>query len=163
MKIFFTCLLVLIAFGARSQTEPALPSPCFSNGKANQNNLTVSGNSIFTFSNLSSFTSTQVLSNITVNVKSSAKYRLYIAGEITYSGTSPNTPIPIDTFSITASNRGTSPSNVPLSASYLEVAQRGSSTAGLSHVLTITRNPLPDFTQGPGTHTLTLHIRYCQY
>lgn len=163
MKIFLTCLLILIAFGARSQTEPALPSPCLNAGTTKNNNLTVSGNSTFTFSNLSSFTSTQVLSNITVTVKSSARYRLYIAGEITYSGTSPNTPIPIDTFSITASNRGTSPANVPLSGSYFEVAQRGSSTGGLSHVLSITRNPLPDFTQGPGTHTLTLHIRYCQY
>lgn len=163
MKIFFTCLLVLIAFGARSQTEPALPSPCNSLGPGNKNNITVSGNATFTFSNINSFTSTQVLSNITVNVKSSARYRLYIAGEITYSGTSLNTPIPINTFSITASNQGTSPSNVPLSASYLEVAQWGSSTTGLNHVLTITRNPLPDFTQGPGTHTLTLHIRYCQY
>lgn len=44
-----------------------------------------------------------------------------------------------------------------------EVAQWGSKTTGRTHILSLTRKQLNRFTQAPGTHTLTLHIRYCQY
>lgn len=149
---------------AKAQTEPALPSICLNKGPDAQNNLTVSGNTTFTFSNLTDFDNTQALNNITITVASSQAYKLYIAGVMTaITASSTNTPIPINTFTISSTNRGTSPATVTLSNSYLEVAQFGNKTSGLSHTLTITRNALNGFTQAPGTHTLTLHIRYCQY
>lgn len=150
--------------GVFAQTEPALPFPCNSYGPDSKNNLTVTGNTTFTFNNLTDFSSSESLNTISVTVESSDNYKLYIAGEMTaISGSSTNTPIPINTFTISATNRGTSPASITLSNSYLEVAQYGSKTGGRTHVLTITRNPLNTFTQAPGTHTLTLHIRYCQY
>lgn len=133
-------------------------------GNTAQNNMTVAGTTTFTFTTLADFNTTQALNNITVNVKSSQKYKLYIAGVMTaITATTTNTPIPINTFTISSTNRGTSPVTVTLSNSYLEVAQFGNKTTGIDHILTITRNALSDFTQKPGTHTLTLHIRYCQY
>lgn len=156
--------MMSLAINAYTQSEPALPSPCLSAGPDNKNNMTITGTTTFTFNNLSDFSGSQALNNITVNVKSSAKYKLYIAGVMTaITSSSTNTPIPINTFTIASTNRGTSPATVTLSNSYLEVAQFGSNTNGLTHVLTITRNALNDFVQAPGTHTLTLHIRYCQY
>jgi len=147
-----------------TQTEPALPSPCLNNGNTKQNNMTVTGTTTFTFNTLTDFSSSESLNNITVEVKSSENYRLYIAGEMTgLSSSSTNTPIPINTFTVSATNRGTAPATITLSNSYLEVAQFGTKTNGLTHVLTITRNALNNFVQAPGTHTLTLHIRYCQY
>lgn len=163
-KIFLLILILCLGIEGYTQTEPAMPSPCFSAGTNNKNNMTVSGTTTFTFNSLSDFSSSEALNTITVNIKSSAKYKLYIAGEMTgLSSSSTNTPIPINTFTISATNRGTSPTTVTLSNSYLEVAQFGSSTNGLTHVLTITRNALNNFVQAPGTHTLTLHMRYCQY
>lgn len=157
-------LIVGLSIDAYTQSEPALPSPCYSNGNNSKNNMTVIGTTTFTFTNLSDFSGTQALNNITVNIKSSDKYKLYIAGVMTgLSSSSTNTPIPINTFTVSSTNRGTSPATITLSNSYLEVAQFGNNTNGLTHVLTITRNALNSFVQAPGIHTLTLHIRYCQY
>ncbi|HYK76379.1 MAG TPA: hypothetical protein VEV16_05335 [Daejeonella sp.] len=165
MKFSFLLFLTLIfsVHISLAQVRPPDPSPCVDNGPNNKNNnLTVTGNTTFTFSNASDFDISQASSSITVNVMSSNQYRLYIAGEISYSGTLPNTPIPLNTFTISASNRGTSPVSIPLSGSYQEIAE-ANNKKGVNHVLTITRLPLPDFTQAPGTHTLTLHFRFCQY
>ena len=126
--------------------------------------MTITGNTTFTFSNIADFEKSEALDNITVNVKSSHSYKLYIAGVMTgITASSTNTPIPINTFTIASTNRGTSPTSITLSNSYLEVAQYDSSTSGVNHTLTITRKALKDFVQAPGTHTLTLHIRFCQY
>jgi hypothetical protein len=166
MKKIFVVLLI-IGFYSRvyAQIEPALPFPCYSAGADAKNNMTVTGNTTFTFTNITDFTQSETLNTITVNVESSDKYKLYIAGEMTaISASGTNTPIPINTFTISATNRGTSPSTITLSNSYLEVAQYSTRTTGsVSHVLSITRNPLTSYQQAPGTHTLTLHIRYCQY
>ncbi|MBC8054104.1 MAG: hypothetical protein H7Y13_13645 [Sphingobacteriaceae bacterium] len=126
--------------------------------------MTVTGNTTFTFPDLTSFGTSEALSGITVNVKSSARYKLYIAGVITSQiGSSTNTIIPINTFTVSATNRGTtSPATITLADTYLQIAQ-GASTNGRNHVLTITRNALNTFTQAPGGHVLTLHIRFCQY
>lgn len=126
--------------------------------------MTVAGNTTFTFSTLGSFDATASSNAITVTIASSQRYRLYIAGVMTaITASSTNTPIPINTFTIASTNRGTSPATVTLSNSYLEVAQYFTSTTSRSHTLTITRNILNTFVQEPGNHTLTLHIRYCQY
>lgn len=158
-------LFLLIGFSLSSYSqEPALPSPCLSGGNTNLNNMTISGTTTFTFNTLADFSGTQASNAITVTVKSSANYKLYIAGIMTSPAASTtNTSIPINTFTISSTNRGTSPATVTLSNSYLEVAQLGTSTKGLAHVLTITRNAMNTFTQAPGDHILTLHIRYCQY
>lgn len=166
MRIFilFLSIIFIATFKVKAQTEPALPAVCINNGNPTQNNMTVAGTTTFTFSTLADFSTTQSLNNITVNVKSSQKYKLYIAGVMTaITASSSNTPIPINTFTISSTNRGTSPVTVTLSNLYLEVAQLGNGTNGINHILTITRNALSDFTQAPGTHTLTLHIRFCQY
>ena len=111
--MIFTILVV------KAQIEPALPAVCLNKGKDANNNLTVSGNTTFTFSNLTAFDNTQALNNITVTVESSQKYRLYIAGVMTaITASSTNTPIPINTFTISSTNRGTSPATVTLSNSY---------------------------------------------
>ena len=147
-----------------AQVEPPLPSPCNSYGPSNKNNMTITGNTTFTFNNLTDFGTSQALNNITVNVESSIRYRLYIAGEMTaIDGSSTNTPIPINTFTISSTNRGSAPVTVTLSNSYLQVAQYGNRTTGRNHTLTITRKAMNTFKQAPGTHVLTLHIRYCQY
>lgn len=162
--ILFLAIIFIAIFNVKAQTEPAFPAGCLNNGNSTKNNMTVAGTTTFTFSTLADFSTAQALNNITVNVKSSQQYKLYIAGVMTaVTASSSNTPIPINTFTISSTNRGTSPVTVTLSNSYLEVAQFGNSTNGVNHILTITRNPLTDFTQAPGTHTLTLHIRYCQY
>ncbi len=166
VKVFY--LLFVLTFlnilSLKAQTEPALPTVCINNGNDSKNNMTVSGSTTFTFSNLAAFDNAQALNNITVTVESSQKYRLYIAGVMTaVSASSTNTPIPINAFTISSTNRGTSPATIALSNSYLEVAQYASPTTGRNHTLTITRNALNDFVQAPGTHILTLHIRYCQY
>lgn len=165
MKIlYFLIFVFVVSLEANAQTEPALPSPCFSYGPNSKNNMTVIGNTTFTFANLADFDGSQSSNTITITVESSQKYRLYIAGVLTaITASASNTPIPINTFSIASTNRGTSPASVILSNSYLEVANYASSTTGLSHTLTITRNVLNTFQQEPGSHTLTLHIRYCQY
>lgn len=163
-NIFLSLLLIGFSLDIYAQIEPPLPSPCYSYGPNSKNNMTVTGNTTFTFSNVAAFESSQSLNTITVNIEASLGYKLYIAGEMTsQSGSSTNTPIPINTFTISSSNRGTSPATVVLSNSYMEVAQYGGKTSGRDHVLTITRNPLADFVQAPGIHTLTLHIRYCNY
>lgn len=161
-------LLFLIVFGFNipvlAQVEPPLPSPCYSYGPGAKNNMTVTGSTTFTFNSVADFESPQSSNTITVNVKSTLGYRLYIAGVVTaVSASSTNDPIPVNAFSISSTNRGTSPASVTLSESYLEVAYRGTKTSGTTHVLTITRNALNDYKQAPGTHTLTLHIRYCQF
>lgn len=165
MKIFYFLLFVFaFALEVSAQTEPPLPTVCFNNGPNPKNNLTVIGNTTFTFSNLAEFDASESSNNITVTVESSQKYRLYIAGVMTaLTGSASNTQIPVNTFTIASTNRGTAPALVTLSNSYLEVANFGSSTNGLSHTLTITRNMLNTYQQEPGSHTLTLHIRYCQY
>ncbi|MEJ6979306.1 hypothetical protein WG906_02515 [Pedobacter sp. P351] len=153
-----------LAINAYTQTEPALPSPCLNAGPASKNYITVTGTTTFTFNTLSDFSSSESLNNITIYLQSTAKYKLYIAGVMTgLSSSSTNTPIPINTFTVSSTNRGTSPATVTLSNSYVEVAQLGIPTNGINHVLTITRNALSGFVQAPGTHTLTLHIRFCQY
>lgn len=166
-KITLLVLIVIWAAEAYTQIEPALPSPCYSEGTDVRNNMTVTGTTTFRFNSTADFSSSEALNNITVSIKSSARYKLYIAGVMAgLSASSTNTPIPINIFTISSSNRGTSAATVTLSNSYSEVAQYGSATtAGTEriHVLTITRNALNDFVQAPGTHTLTLHIRYCQY
>ena len=166
MRIFilFLAIIFISIFNVKAQTEPAAPAICLERGNSGNNNMTVAGTTTFTFSTLADFSTSQALNNITVNVKSSQKYKLYIAGVMTaITASSSNTPIPINTFTISSTNRGTSPVTVTLSNLYLEVAEFASSTNGINHILTITRNALSDFTQAPGTHTLTLHIRYCQY
>ena len=126
--------------------------------------MTVSGSTTFTFANLAAFDASQSSNNITITVASSQKYKLYIAGVMTaVTPSATNTAIPINTFTLASTNRGTSPATVTLSNSYLEVADFPNNTNGLSHTLTITRNTLNTFEQEPGNHTLTLHIRYCQY
>ncbi|MBC7487031.1 MAG: hypothetical protein H7282_09810 [Cytophagaceae bacterium] len=166
MKRFY--FLFLISFTTTievsAQIEPALPSVCLNNGPNNKNNMTVTGNTTFTFANLAEFDASQSSNTITITVASSQKYKLYIAGVMTaVTASATNTAIPINTFTIASTNRGTSPATITLSNSYLEVADFPSSTTGLSHTLTITRNTLNTFSQEPGNHTLTLHIRYCQY
>lgn len=156
---------MFVTVNVNAQTEPALPSICFNNGpNNNKNNMTVTGNTTFTFATLAAFGASQSSNTITITVASTARYRLYIAGVMTaLTASATNTPIPINTFTIASTNRGTSPASVTLSNSYLEVANFTTSTNGLSHTLTITRNPLSTFQEEPGNHTLTLHIRYCQY
>lgn len=161
-KIYLVLLLSIFSITvSRAQSEPPIPTICNNFGPDAKNNMTVTGNTTFTFSNVSDFATSQSSNTISVNVLSSNQYKLYIAGYITYSG-SPNTPIPINTFTVSATNPGSSPASITLSNSYQEVAQ-SIDKKGVTHVLTITRNPLPNFTQAPGTHTLTLHLRYCQY
>jgi hypothetical protein len=161
-NLFFFVVVMSFSIAGYSQVEPPLPSPCYSYGPGNKNNLTVTGNTTFTFSDIAAFDGSQSFNTITINVKSSQGYKLYIAGEMTSPvASSTNTPIPINTFTLSTTNRGTSPATVTLSNSYMEVAQYASSTNGRDHVLTITRNALNDFVQAPGNHTLTLHIRYC--
>ena len=165
MKTAYLIILISIfsLCRANAQTEPALPAGCLNAGNSSQNNISISGTTTFTFADLAAFDGNQASNAITVTVKSSAKYRLYIAGVMTgLTASTTNTPIPINTFNISATNPGTSPA-ITLSNAYQEVAQWGSTTNGRAHILTITRNQLNAFTQAPGSHTLTLHIRFCQY
>lgn len=159
-------LALLLAEEAAAQTVPPAPFNCNTSGKFQ---LTVTGSPEFTFSNLTDFSVTETNNTLNINVKSnSSSYRVYIAGEIIgLTASATNTPIPIGTFSVSATNPGTGPATpFPLTGngSYQLLAQ-GSSTsgnAGRDHQVFLTRGILNTFVQEPGNHTLYLHIRICQ-
>ena len=166
----FKLLIILLTFSlgavtANAQTEPPQPLNCNTSGKFE---LTVTGSPSFTFNSYTDFSVSQSLNTLNINVKSnSGSYRVYIAGEIISPTSLPNTPIPIGTFSVSATNPGTGPvAPFPLTGngSYQLLAQGGSTTGkvGRDHQVTLTRGVLNSFTQAPGDHALYLHIRICQ-
>jgi hypothetical protein len=164
--VFFSASLAL-----RAQTAPPIPATC--NAPFGTCSLTIIGSTAFQLNDLTDFTSSESLSTITINVKSSRAYRVYIAGElIGMTESARNTIIPIGTFTVSASAQDAGGPAAPFQLAGNSVYQlliqntalKGPSlTAGRDHVLTINRNALSTFTQAPGNHNLYLHFYLCQY
>ena len=174
MKHFYHTLILLIISVCICQGQPANPSPCSTGGGTtfNINSTSVT----FNFNSQSLFTA-GTLSNNTVQltVKSnSSAYTLYVAGSMAYSGSLPDTPLPLGAFTVQASLPGSASSTVTLGSSYVPIAIRSkTSGSGETQIITITVDPtkpagtntgaINEFLQAPGTgvHTLTLYFCLC--
>jgi hypothetical protein len=153
---------------AQTPTRPIDPAGC--GATTNKNVMTITGNTAFSINTLADFSNaTPSGSTININVNSDARYRIYVAGEIT--GTMETTEVfPTTSFSVVATVPGNGPAiATPLAQSrvYQMLVESPAKAVGQgqNHVLTITRNPLLDFKQAPGSinHTLYLHFLLCLY
>lgn len=160
MKHFWlvTILLISAGFCAHAQTPSTPPTGC--SGKTGNPSITIkSGSPSFSFSSLSAFSTSQP-SSITLTITSAQPYTLYSAGVITaLTGSSTNTVIPINTFSVSA-NGATA---VTLSNQYLPIATNVAKSV-TTQVITINLNAVGNmdtFQQAPGSHVLTLYFYLC--
>ncbi|RQO67563.1 hypothetical protein DBR43_23840 [Pedobacter sp. KBW06] len=168
LSVFF------FGFFIRANAQPAAPSPCTALGTEARNKLTVvsEGTLNFTLGTLNSFETEQTYSNnIRLNVLSrDSKYRLYVAAELSLSG-SPSTVIPLNNFQVQTALVGTNPqnritvSNVTLSGAYQQFAQRNNATNTAVDVfdLTVKLSGMNTYTQAPGNYILKFHYRLCHY
>lgn len=91
-----------------------------------------------------------------------SSYKVFVAGVVTGLTGVETTPIPLTSFTVSATNPGGSQTpQVTLGESYKMVVAAGKAKNRV-HQITLTRAPIPDFTQAPGSHTVLLHIRICQ-
>ena len=160
----FRTLLLLLALNVcaevtRAQLPPSDPVTC----NANPNfRFSVSGNTTMVLSNLTDFLNPQSIS-FSIDVESNNNsYKVYIAGVVTGVSGAESTLIPLNSFTVSASNSGgTQIPAITLNENYQVVVAAGKAKSR-THQITLTRAPLSTFTQAPGTHTVLLHIRICQ-
>lgn len=158
----------------RLNAQPPAPAVCNALGAESSNKLTVvsEGTLNFTLGTLNSFETTQTYSNnIRLNVLSrSSKYKVYIAAELSLAG-SPSTAIPLSNFLVQPVLSSTNPqnritvSNVTLSGTYQQFAQRTNATGTSGDVfdLTVQLSGMNTYVQAPGNYTLKFHYRLCHY
>ena len=153
--------------------QPSDPATCLSSGNANRNKLTFNsqGTTTYALSSISNFESTLTYTNnINLNVLARDKrYRVYVAGEMTYTTGGTTTMIPLSNFRVepilSGSNSSVSETQVTLTSAYQQIIQDTGTTDsnGDDFLITIKLLPLDDYTQSPGNYKLKLHFRLCQY
>jgi len=173
MKLSFFLLLFVVLVTLSASAQPADPATCLSSGTAARNKLTFTsqGTTTYTLSSISDFESTLTYTNnINLNVLAQDKrYRVYIAGEMTYTTGGTTTNIPLSNFRIEPVQSGTkntvSVTQVVLTSDYQEIILNTSQTdaQGNNFLITIKLLPLNTYLQSPGNYQLKLHIRLCQY
>ncbi len=154
-------ILALLAIPAmtEAQVPPADPAGC----KSHPNfRFSVSGNTSMVLDNLTKFLTPQSVT-FAINVESNnSSYKVYIAGVVTGLTGSETTIIPLNNFTVSASNPGgTEAPPLTLNENYQVVVAAGK-VKSRTHQVTLTSAALDKFTQAPGTHTVLLHIRICQ-
>ncbi len=194
MKHFylFILLLVFVVYYGRAQNPTTPPSGCnlLTSGCGNvvdshphslSPSMSVSGIPSITFVTIADFTAASITDHsIIVTINNLPKtangktftgvYTLYVAGSIAYTGSLPDSPIPLGAFKVAASTPGAAPVlGVTLSNQYLPVATNVDPNSTTSETLTITLTPsvvpMNAYLQAPtvasGDHTLTIYLLFC--
>ncbi|HEY0895949.1 MAG TPA: hypothetical protein VGE15_05305 [Sphingobacteriaceae bacterium] len=158
-SFWFVLALLACSLSGMAQLPPADPAPCNAHPKFR---FTVSGSPSMVLNSLTDFLNPQSVT-FSIDVESNNNsYKVYVAGVVTGLTGVETTPIPLTSFTVSATNPGGSQSQpVTLGESYKMVVAAGK-VKNRVHQITLTRAALPDFTQAPGTHTVLLHIRICQ-
>ena len=170
----FAFLFIILFAGQVAQAQTAPPVPAGNIPTNSKSIFTITGGTSFLIGDLpngmADFTSTESTSTITINVKSDTRYRVYVAGEILRTLESTESIIPINTFSVNATNQGGGPATafqLAGNSNYQLLVQSINKTTGqgVNHVLTINRNEISTFKQAPGSglHILYLHFLLCLY
>jgi hypothetical protein len=173
MKLIPFLLLFWILLSVSVSGQPSDPATCLSVGNATRNKLTFNsqGTTTYTLSSISNFESTLTYTNnINLNVIArDQKYRVYIAGEMTYTTGGTTTNIPLSNFRIepvlSAANASVTVTQAVLTADYQQIIQdtQTTSASGDDFMITIKLLPLNTYLQSPGNYKLKLHFRLCQY
>lgn len=173
MKSLFVLSFFCIMMVLSSYAQPSDPATCLNVGNANNNKITFNsqGTTTFTLSSISDFESTLTYpNNINLNVLArNQKYRVYIAGEMTYTTGGATTNIPLSDFRIEPILSGTDATvtvtQATLTADYQQIIQNTHSTDhnGNDFLITVKLLPLNTYLQSPGDYKLKLHFRLCQY
>lgn len=172
MKLI-SCFIFFLLSSFSVFAQPSDPATCLSSGTAARNKLTFNsqGTTTYTLSSISNFESTLTYTNnINLNVLARDKrYRVYIAGEMTYITGGTTTMIPLSNFRIepvlSGSNSSVSVTQVVLTSVYQQIIQDTGTTDsnGDDFLITIKLLPLDTYQQSPGNYKLKLHLRLCQY
>lgn len=172
MKLI-SCFIFFLLSSFSVFAQPSDPATCLSSGNANRNKLTFNsqGTTTYTLSSISNFESTLTYTNnINLNVLARDKrYRVYIAGEMTYTTGGTTTMIPLSNFRVepvlSGSNSSVSVTQVVLTSVYQQIIQDTGTTDsnGDDFLITIKLLPLDTYQQSPGDYKLKLHLRLCQY
>jgi hypothetical protein len=173
MKLLPYFILFWLLTTLSVSAQPSDPATCLSTGTAARNKLTFNsqGTTTFTLSSIANFESTLTYTNnINLNVLARDKrYRVYIAGEMTYTTGGTTTMIPLSNFRIepvlSGTNTSVSLTQAVLTSAYQQIIQDTDITDsdGDNFLLTIKLLPLDTYQQAPGNYKLKLHLRLCQY
>jgi hypothetical protein len=173
MKLLYLLLFFWILTTLPVSAQPSDPAVCLAAGTAGNNKLTFTsqGTTTFTLSSISNFESTlSYTNNINLNVLSKdSKYKVYIAGEMTYTTGGTTTNIPLSNFRVEPLLSGThstvTVTQVILTSDYQQIMQNTAKAPapGNDFLITIKLLPLNTYLQSPGNYNLKLHIRLCHY